>query len=133
MKKYFLPALALLFSPISHGEQLAFDEASLKALQEMSQCMDKLEKDGTLKQLEKYQKQSEQIAALCKSNQRDKAQSLSQKLTQKYEKEPAVKAMQKCMDLAPASMQEISKQTIKDLKKMHACDLQDKYNYIPKR
>lgn len=132
MKKYFLPALALLFSPISHAEQLAFDEASLKALQEMSQCMDKLEKNGTLKQLEKYQKQSEQIAALCKSNQRAKAQSLSQTLTQKYEKEPAVKAMQKCMDLGPASMRKINKNSIQDLKKMHVCDLQNEFN-LPMR
>ena len=123
--------LCLCLAPAWAGNQGSFNEADLQKMMEqaknMQACTENIDK-GQLKALETKGRQIQaDVRALCKSDQRDKAQSTAIAFAMSMSDEPALKSMRKCMEMMPEMMSGIiSKMPYEDLanntSQKHICD-----------
>ncbi len=113
------------------GNQGPFNEADIQKMMEqanqMQACTENIDQ-GQLQGLETKGRQIEaEVRALCKSGQRDKAQSTAIAFAMTVSNEPVLKEMRKCMEMMPEMMSGIiSKIPYEDLanntQQKHICD-----------
>ncbi len=116
------PAVAAAQSPNMQGVDMG---KMMQAMQEMQQCMVKVDQ-GELRKLEQETKEKEaEFRALCEKGERDKAQEEAIKFSKKMMANPALVQMKECgeitKDFVPEGAMEEQDETF-DPSKDHVCD-----------
>ena len=125
MKNPPLLLLLLLLSPVTVTAQNfpGMEQMDMQKLQQMQECMNRVDQQQ-LKAIEKQQQQFDrEIRALCKSGKRDQAQQKAIAYARQMMNNPAIKAMQKCGEIARGMMPEMPvMQMEEELESQHVCD-----------
>jgi hypothetical protein len=125
MKNSLLLLSLLLLSPVTVMAQEfpGMPQMDMQKIQQMQQCMEQIDQQQ-LKAIEKQQQQFDrEIRALCKSGKRDQAQQKAIAYARQMMNNPAIKAMQKCGEIARGMMPEMPvMQMEKELESQHVCD-----------
>jgi len=100
-------------------------EKMMQLMQEMEQCMAKVDQ-AALKAFEKEsEKLSDELEVLCNKGERKKAQKKAIAFGKKVMKNPAIKQMQKCGELTKGLLPEQAEPSIEDtfdFSNRHVCD-----------
>lgn len=98
-------------------------QMDMQKLQQMQQCMENIDQKQ-LQAMEKQQQQFEaEIKPLCKSGKRDQAQQKAIEYARQMMKNPAIKAMQKCSEIAKGMMPDMPVMEMEEeLDSQHVCD-----------
>lgn len=125
MKNPLLLLSLLLLSPVAVIAQNfpGMAQMDMQKLQQMQQCMENIDQ-SQLQEIEKQQQQFDsETRSLCKSGKRDKAQHKAIAYARQMMNNPAIKAMQKCGEIARDMMPEMPvMQMEKELENQHVCD-----------
>lgn len=125
MKNSLLLLSLLLLNPVTVMAQEfpGMPQMDMQKIQQMQQCMEQIDQQQ-LKAIEKQQQQFDrEIRALCKSGKRDQAQQKAIAYARQMMNNPAIKAMQKCGEIARGMMPEMPvMQMEKELESQHVCD-----------
>jgi len=125
MKNPLLLLSLLLLAPVAATAQdfPGMPQMDMQKLQQMQQCMENIDQTQ-LQTMKKQQQQFEaEIKPLCKSGKRDLAQQKAIDYARQMMNNPAIKAMQKCAEIARGMMPEMPvMQMEKELESQHVCD-----------
>lgn len=103
-------------------------EKMMKNMQKMQICMSKIDKNKLNKLQASSEKFASSIKLLCKKGKRDEAQEKAMSYSEKFVKNPTMKKMKKCGDMAKGMMPDMSTMFSKDEaenekgKEDHVCD-----------
>lgn len=126
MRNPLLLLSLLLLSPVAVTAQdfPGMAQMDMQKLQQMQQCIENIDQ-SQLQEIEKQQQQFDtEIRALCKSGKRDQAQQKAIAYAKQMMNNPAIKAMQKCGEIARGMMPEMPvMQMENELESQHVCDV----------
>ncbi len=125
MKNPLLLLSLILLNPVAVIAQNfpGMPQMDMQKLQQMQECMQQVDQTQ-LQAIEKQQQQFDtEIRALCKNGKRDQAQQKAIAYAKKMMNNPAIKAMQKCGEIARGMMPEMPVTRMeKELESQHVCD-----------
>ncbi|MBF0266562.1 MAG: hypothetical protein HQL46_14955 [Gammaproteobacteria bacterium] len=115
---------ALIFSPTVFAQQGGF----MMQMQNVSLCMEALNKEGLMQKLEQQGTQfSDKIEALCQQGKKSQAQALAIEFSKKIQSSEALNRINKCLNQIPESMRAMMPSMIpeviaKDLTQTNICE-----------
>lgn len=125
MKNPLLLLSLLLLTPVATTAQNfpGMQQMDMQKLQQMQQCMENIDQ-SQLQEIENQQQQYDtEVRGLCNSGKRDQAQQKAIAYARQMMNNPAIKAMQKCGEIARGMMPEMPvMQMEKELESQHVCD-----------
>lgn len=118
-----LPVSVFSQNPNMQGMDM---DKMMQVMQEMQQCIEKVDKAEIKKLEDESQEMSEKLQSLCEQGKREEAQKKAIEYSKKIMKNPALKQMQKCGDMAKGLMPPGSKEPTLaeefDYSNRHVCD-----------